>query len=76
MRNREEIELDYIDPMIVGSITLLAVGLPLVVIGLYTRRRDRLQNLYGAAVLAGFAAVTGFIAVSIGTFSLVRIAFA
>ena len=66
--------MGYIDPVIIASIGALIVGVPLIVTGFYTRRRGRLRNRQGAAVLAGFAAFMGFIVMSMGALSLVRVA--
>jgi hypothetical protein len=55
----------------IGLIALI-VGLLIVVAGIYTRRSNRLHTRQGAEVLAGLAAVMGFISMAAGAVWLVQ----
>jgi vacuolar-type H+-ATPase subunit I/STV1 len=63
--------MGFLDPIAVGSVALIA-GLLLIAGGLYVLRRGRLRTRQGAAVLAGFTAVLGLVAMSAGVLCLVR----
>ena len=64
--------MGYVNPENVVGFGALLVGLLLVVWGLYLRRHGRLRNLQGAAVLAGFAAFMGFVAMGVGAIVILR----
>jgi hypothetical protein len=66
--------LGYIDPGNGIGLSALIAGLLLVVWGFFLRRHGRLRNLQGAAVLAGFAIFVGIVAMSVGAFLIVRVA--
>lgn len=50
----------------------LLVGILLIAWGLYLRRHGRLRNRQGAAVLAGFVAVMGVVALGVGAIVISR----
>ena len=64
--------MDYVSPENVIGFGALLVGLSLGAWGLYLRRHGRLRNLQGAAVLAGFAAFMGFVAMGVGAIVILR----
>ena len=64
--------LGYVDPGNVVGFSAIVAGLLLAVWGFYLRRHGRLRNLQGAAVSAGCAIFVGLVAMSVGTFFIVR----
>ena len=66
----EDVDLGYVDPIAVGSIGALIIGVLFIFGGLHARRHGRLRTRQGAEVLAGFAAVVGLAAMAAGALSL------
>ena len=64
--------MEYVDPISIGSFIALFLGVLMVVGGLLARRGGRLRNREGAAVLAGFVALLGIIALGAGFLGILR----
>ena len=64
--------MDYVDPVVVGCISSLIIGLVLVIGGLYAKPRSRPQTRESAALLASFATVVGIITMIAGALFLIR----
>ena len=60
-----------IDPFGIGSFVALLLGVLMFVGGMYARRGGKLHSRQGAAILAGFAAVTGVLVFGVGLYALV-----
>lgn len=52
-------QVEYVDPVTIGSFIALFLGVLMVTGGLYARRGGRFQTRQGAALLAGFVALMG-----------------
>ena len=64
--------MEYVDVASIFSFITLFFGILMVVGGLYARRGDRLRHRAGAAVLAGFTALLGLLAVGAGFVGILR----
>ena len=64
--------MEYVDPISIGSFIALFLGILMLIGGLYARRGGRLRNREGAAVLAGFIALLGLVALGAGFVGMLR----
>ena len=64
--------MEFVDPVSILSFLALFLGILMVVGGLYARRGGRLRHREGAAVLAGFAALLGLLALGAGFVGILR----
>lgn len=64
--------MEYVDPISIGSFIALFLGILMLIGGLYARRGGRLRNREGAAVLAGFVALLGLVALGAGFVGILR----
>lgn len=64
--------MEYVDPISIGSFIALFLGILMIIGGLYALRGGRLRNREGAAVLAGFVAVLGIMALGAGFVGILR----
>jgi hypothetical membrane protein len=64
--------LEYVDPVSIGSFIAMFLGILMISGGLYARRGGRLRNREGAAVLAGFVALLGLVALGAGFVGILR----
>lgn len=64
--------MEYVDPMLIGGIGALALGLLMVIGGYAARPRGKLHARQGAEIAASFIAIIGAMTMLAGTISLVR----
>ena len=64
--------MEYVDPISIGSFIALFLGVLMLVGGLLARRGGRLRHREGAAVLAGFVALLGLVALGAGFVGILR----
>ncbi len=64
--------MEFVDSVSIGSFIALFLGILMIVGGLYARRGGRLRHRAGAAVLAGFTALLGILAISAGFVGILR----
>jgi hypothetical protein len=64
--------MEYVDPMLIGGIGALALGLVMLIAGYHARPRGELRTRQGAEIAAGFIAIIGAMTMLAGTISVVR----
>ncbi len=64
--------MEYVDVASLVSFFALFFGILMLTGGLYARRGDRLRHRAGAAVLAGFTALLGLLALGAGFVGILR----
>lgn len=64
--------MEYVDPMLIGGIGALALGLLMVIGGYAARPRGKLRTRQGAELAASFIAIIGAMTMLGGTFYVVR----
>lgn len=64
--------MEYVDVASLVSFFALFFGILMLTGGLYARRGHRLRHRAGAAVLAGFTALLGLLALGVGFVGILR----